>query len=150
MEETKKENETFVLPLAEETFRVERHPVEEPRDRIDTVVEEREQLIEEMLASEDVVIERVPLGTIVKTAPPPRQEGDTLIIPLVEEEIFVQRRLVVREEVRVTKKKSEKPFQERVSLRREDAVVTRREPGVEKDREDASDFDALPSFQKKV
>lgn len=148
-DEKKNEDEAFVLPLAEETFRVERRSVEAARLRIDTVVEERALLVEEMLASEDVVVERVPLGAIVKTAPPPRQEGDTLIVPLVEEEIFIQRRLVVREEVRVTKKKTEKPFTESVSLRREDAVVTRVEPGAE-EAEDTSAFDALPSFSKRI
>ena len=117
------------------------------RLRVDKKVEQREVVLDELLRSEDVIVERVPVGAIVKEAPPPRQEGDTLVIPLVEEEIFVKRRLVVREEIRITKKPGTRRHQERVTLRTEDAVV-RRERAAAED-EDRADFDALPSFRKR-
>ena len=117
------------------------------RLRVDKKVEQREVVLDELLKSEDVIIERVPVGAIVKEPPPPRQEGDTLVIPLVEEEIFVKRRLVVREEIRITKKSGTRRHQEHVTLRTEDAVV-RRERAAAED-EDRADFDALPSFRKR-
>jgi uncharacterized protein (TIGR02271 family) len=117
------------------------------RLRIDKKVEQREAVLDELLTSEDVTVERVPVGAIVKEAPPPRQEGDTLVIPLVEEEIFVKRRLVVREEVRITKKRGTRRHQERVTLRVEDAVV-RRDKAPDEDQDRAA-FDALPSFRKR-
>ena len=117
------------------------------RLQVDKKVEQREVVLDELLKSEDVIIERVPVGAIVKEAPPPRQEGDTLVIPLVEEEIFVKRRLVVREEIRITRKPGTRRHQERLTLRAEDAVV-RREKVADED-EDRAEFDALPSFRKR-
>jgi len=122
-----KDEELLVIPLVEETVRVERHPVEGARVRIDTHVKERNAVIDEMLRSEDVVVERVPIGAIIETAPPARQEGDTLIIPLVEEEVFVKRRLVLREELHVTKRSTTRHHRSTVPLRSLEATVTRQE-----------------------
>jgi len=61
-------------------------------------VRERAERIDAMLPREDVVVERVPMGTVV-AAPRARQEDDTLVIPLIEAVIMVARRLVLREEV---------------------------------------------------
>jgi uncharacterized protein (TIGR02271 family) len=119
------DEERLVIPLVEETVRVERHPVDGARVRIDAHVKERNAVIDEVLQSEDVVVERVPIGTIIDTAPTPRQEGDTLIIPLVEEEVFVKRRLVLREELRVRKRSTSKHHQSTIPLRSLEATVTR-------------------------
>ncbi|MCC6313983.1 MAG: YsnF/AvaK domain-containing protein [Thermomicrobiales bacterium] len=54
---------------------------------------------------DDVTVERVPVGRQIETIPAPRTEGDTLIVPIVEEMLVVERRLVLREEVRVTKRR---------------------------------------------
>jgi stress response protein YsnF len=43
----------------------------------------------------------VPIGREVAQAPLPFEEGDTLIIPVVEERLIVEKRLVVVEEIRV-------------------------------------------------
>jgi stress response protein YsnF len=48
-----------------------------------------------------VEIGRVPVGRPVDTMPPVRQEGDTTIVPVVEEIIVVGRRLILKEEVRI-------------------------------------------------
>ena len=47
-------------------------------------------------------VERVAVERQVATAPPPRVEGDTTIISLVEERLVVEKRLFVVEELRVT------------------------------------------------
>jgi stress response protein YsnF len=39
----------------------------------------------------------------VDVAPEPRQEGDTWIIPVIEEVLVVEKRLVVKEEIRLTR-----------------------------------------------
>jgi uncharacterized protein (TIGR02271 family) len=123
----KADEELLVIPLVEERVRVERHPVKGARVRIDTHVKERNAVIDEVLRSEDVVVERVPIGAIIEAAPSPRQEGDTLIIPLVEEEVFVQRRLVLREELHVMKRSTAKRHQSTVAVRTLEATVTRHE-----------------------
>jgi len=55
---------------------------------------------------EEATVERVPLQRVLDEAdhPAPRQEGDTLIVPIVHEEIVVVRRRVLVEELRITKR----------------------------------------------
>jgi len=114
-----------VIPLHEEELAVERRPLERGRVRIDTHVREREARIDAMLAHEDVVVERVPIGTPVSEAPPVREEGNTLVIPLLEEVVVVERRLVLREEVRVRRVRTQVPHTETVRLRAEEVTVSR-------------------------
>jgi len=52
-----------------------------------------------------------------------RYEGDTLIIPLLEEVVVVQKQLRLKEEVHVIKKQTERRQPEQVTLRREAVIV---------------------------
>ena len=55
------------------------------------------------------------------------QEGDTTIIPVVEEIVVVERRLVLKEEVRIRRVSTKDQHQETVVLREQEAVITREE-----------------------
>lgn len=46
--------------------------------------------MEELLGHDDVEIERAAVGREVDQAPTVREDGDTLIIPIVEEVVVVQ------------------------------------------------------------
>jgi Domain of unknown function (DUF2382) len=86
---------------------------------------ESEHLIEELLEHEHVEIERIAIGKQVDKAPPVREEGDTLIIPILEEIVIVERRLLLKEEVRVRRIRKKQPYQERMVIRKQEAVITR-------------------------
>jgi len=77
---------------------------EEPRYQKATP--ERDVVIDEPLFGEDVTVERVQVNRLVDAAPQSRQDGDTTIIPVVEEVITVQKRLLLREEVRITRRRT--------------------------------------------
>ena len=68
------------------------------------------------------------MDKVVEKADAVRSEGDTTIIPLYEEVLVVEKRLVLVEEIRITKRQTEKRELERVTLRREQATVERLEP----------------------
>ncbi len=54
-----------------------------------------------------------------------RQEGDTLIVPLLEEVLVVQKQLLLKEEVHISKKRTEQHHPEQVTLRSEQVSVER-------------------------
>ncbi len=55
------------------------------------------------LTSEQISIARVPVNRLLDQPTENRQEGDTLIIPVVEEVLVLQKRILLREELRITK-----------------------------------------------
>ena len=118
-------NDREAIPLAEETLVVGKRQVERARVRVRTQVEHRTELAEIDLTREDVSVERVPINCEVETAPGVRHEGDTLVIPVVEEMMVLQKRLVLREEVRITVNRTQEHVAEPVVLRTVHAVVER-------------------------
>ena len=84
-----------------------------------------EEMVDESLSREKVEVERVAIGQPVQTMPPVREEGDYLIIPVVEEVLKIERVLVLKEEVRIRRVQHIERYQERVTLRRQQAVVNR-------------------------
>jgi stress response protein YsnF len=114
-----------VIPLLAEEIEVSKQIVETGRVQVARVTQEREQLIDELLAQQTAEIERVRIGQPVDTMPAIREEGDTLVIPIVDEVLVVERRLFLKEEVRVRRVRSTQRHQETVTLRHHEAVVTR-------------------------
>jgi len=113
-----------VVPLLAEEVAVTKQVVETGRVQIARVTHEREQLIDELLAREAVEIERTPIGQHVDAIPAVREEGDTIVVPIVEEVLVVDRRLFLKEEVRIRRVRSTERHQESVTLRHQEAVVT--------------------------
>ena len=48
-----------------------------------------------------IEVERVAIGCYVDVVPPSRQEGDVLVVPIVDEVVLVEKRLLLREEIRI-------------------------------------------------
>lgn len=122
-----KEREQEAIPLVEEKLSVGIREVETGRVRIRTLVDEHVELARADLSREKVEVERVPVGREIDVLPSIREEGDTLIVPVVEEVLVVEKRLWLREEVRLTRTRTVEPFEAPVTLRRTEAVVERSE-----------------------
>ncbi len=114
-----------IVPLAAEELVVDK--VVEPADRVraDVRVTERELDVETEVVRETVEVTHVPVARFVDEAPRTRVEGDTTIVPVVREVAFVQKRLLLEEEVHVTKRRVVEPRTARVSVREEHAHVER-------------------------
>ena len=115
-----------LLPVEEVS--VSRREIKRANVQIALNTRTREQLIDEELTHVRVEIERFSIDQTVEAVPPIRQEGDITIIPVVEEVVIVERRLVLKEEVRVRRVSTKEQHQETVVLRQQEAVVTREEP----------------------
>lgn len=114
-----------VIPLLAEEVALAKQVVETGRVQVSRVTHQREQLIDEPLAHETVEIDRIPIGRQIDALPAVRDEGDTIVIPIVEEVLVIERRLLLKEEVRVRRVRSTERHQESVTLRHHEAVVTR-------------------------
>ena len=121
-------NETRVIPVVEEVLEVRCRRIETGKVRITKVVHEREAEVQSPRVREEVTIERVTLNRVVDAPVAVRQEGDTLIIPVVEEVVVTEKRLIVKEELRITKRRIEEPASQQITLRREEVIVERLDP----------------------
>ncbi|MFO7594939.1 MAG: YsnF/AvaK domain-containing protein [Desulfocurvibacter africanus] len=115
--------DTQIIPVVEEKLHVEKHTLDTGTTRVKKIVHEREEVISEPLLRQEAQISRVPINRYVDQAPAMRQEKDTLIMPVVEEVLVVEKRLLLKEELHITRKSKTIREPQRVVLRSEEAVV---------------------------
>jgi uncharacterized protein (TIGR02271 family) len=115
----------LVIPLIAEELEIGKRLVESGMVRVTKTVGQRAEVVRELLMSEHVEVERVPLDEIIATPPPVRVEGDVTIIPIVEEILVVTKQLRLKEELRVIRKQVVTEHHQEVTLRREELVVER-------------------------
>jgi len=120
--------DAVVLPVIEEQLELRKRTVETGGLRVHKTVHEREELIDEPLLREELQIERVPINRPVSAPLEVRYEGDVMIIPVLEEVLVVEKRLVLKEELRVTRSRRLESSPQRVTLRTEEATIERIEP----------------------
>jgi hypothetical protein len=77
------------------------------------------------LLHEDVEVRSVPVNRFVNEAPAIRTMGDTVIVPVVEEELVITKRLVLKEELHLKKRRTKERIVRQVELERERTEVRR-------------------------
>ena len=120
-----REAERIVMPVIAETLDVQKRKVQTGGVRIKKIVHEREEIVDEPLMREEVQVKRVPVNRVVDAPVPVRHVGNTMIISLLEEVLVVEKRLMLKEELHITKGEIETYKPQRVTLRTEEAVVER-------------------------
>jgi len=113
------------LDLLAEELVVGKKTIETGRLRVSKLTRTREAVIDEGLLRERADVETIPIGRQITEMPAIRQEGDTTIIPIVEEVLHTERRLFLKEEVRITRRRFTEQFQDQVTLRYQEAVISR-------------------------
>jgi len=91
--------------------------------RIRQQVRGHSEQVEVSLLHEDLEVTRVAVDRIVDGPVPPRQEGDVTIYSVLEEVLVVEKRLVVREELHVRVRRSERVETRQVDLQSEELAV---------------------------
>ncbi|MGF9764811.1 YsnF/AvaK domain-containing protein [Microvirga sp. 0TCS3.31] len=117
-----------VIPLVEEMATVGKRQVVTGRVRVQTVTDTLEELAHADLQRESVEVTRVPIDRIVGTAPGIRTEGDVTIVPVLEEVLVVETRLVLKEELHIRCRVETETVEVPVTLRKQRAVVKREAP----------------------
>jgi stress response protein YsnF len=128
------QTENVSVPVIEEELEVGKRRVEGDRVSVRTVPRERTEVVEQPLESMEVEIERVAIDREIDTAPDIRNDGDTTIIPVVEERLVIEKRLFLREEIHVRRRRVVTQFRQNVTLRSQDVIVERREAATDRDR----------------
>lgn len=113
------------IPLIEEQLKVGKRVVETGRVRVRTTVEESRVWVREDLEREEVEVVRVPVDRQVDVAPQVRVENDVMIVPVVEEVVVVEKRLVLVEELHIHRRRTTEHVEEPFTLRRTRAEVER-------------------------
>jgi stress response protein YsnF len=83
--------------------------------------------VSQELKSERVTVSRVPINRYVEAPPQVRTEGDVTIIPVLEEVLIVEKKLLLREEIHLQRTTITETVTETVPVRKHRAVV-RSEP----------------------
>jgi uncharacterized protein (TIGR02271 family) len=122
----------MTFPVMEEGVEVAKRVIDTGRGvRIHKRVTEREQLLDQPLLHDRLEVEHVSVGRVVdeSEAPQVRYEGDTLVVPVLEEVLVVQKQLLLKEEVRITRRREEVRRPETIRLRAEQVQVERFDEG---------------------
>lgn len=117
-----------VVPVAEEQPVIEKRQRPTATVRVRTTTSERDELVDEEVSVETVEVTRVSVDRFVEAPAAVRTEGDTTIVPLHEEVLVIEKRLLLKEELHLTKRQQTQRETTRVNLRSQSADVERIAP----------------------
>lgn len=129
MEERDKSIDDSVIPVIEEVAEVSKRTRVTGTVTLEKQVEVSQVEVSEDLQRRDVSVVRVPKDIVVDAAHPPqvRTENGVTIIPVLEEVLVVEKRLMLCEEVHIRHELSETLSTQAITLRSEIVVVKRDE-----------------------
>lgn len=116
------------IPIVEEQLFVDKVDVVTDKIRVSTTVQTRDVVVEDVVRRGELGIERTAVDREVGEAPPPRHEGDVLVISVVEERLV--KRLFVIEEVRIRQTTTTEPVSLPATLRTMRATVAHGEDSI--------------------
>jgi uncharacterized protein (TIGR02271 family) len=118
----------MTIPVIEENLHIDKKLVEKGKVKI------RKTVIEEDVAEsfpayhENVTIDRVEINKYVDAVPEVRNEGLTTIIPVIKEVMVVEKKLMLVEEIRITRQRDEVSVEIKDKVRKERVEITRTDP----------------------
>lgn len=128
-----------VIPVIEETLRVDKRVVEKGGVRIVKSVITEEATVEEPTIHESATVDRIAVNRFLEPGeelPKSRREGDTLIIPIFEEVVVTEKRMRITEELHILLTRTESVTPQTTTIRRETVRI-----------EPLASSDDLPSTQ---
>ena len=138
-------DEKIILPLVAETSHLEKRSVRTGKVRINTVLENVEEIASATLQEERVEVTRVPVNLPVKEAPTVRTVDGVTIVPVLEEIMIIEKQLILKEELHIHRRVTTEKIEVPVSLKKQRAVIERVEgdshPQNKKEYQNGSDDD---------
>lgn len=115
------------IPVLQEELQAGARRVDTGRGvRIHKAVSSSPHTVEQVLAHDELEVRHVPVDRVVAPAeaPAPRYEGDTYIIPVLEEVLVLEKRVRIREEIHIVRHQRARRHAETAVLRTETVTVT--------------------------
>lgn len=125
-EELSTDNAKTIIPVLEEEIKITKKVIDTGVVNISKTIKESTEHIDIPLSSEEIIVNRVPKNELIDTMPAAsRYEGDVMIIPVLKEVAVVEKRMILVEEIHISKIKSEKTETQEVVVRKEEVNITR-------------------------
>ena len=118
-----KKKNTSSLNVLQEQVDIDKKIVESGKVIIHKKVHEENKDVEVPVSHEEVEIKKISINKYVTEAPAIRYEGNTTIIPVMKEVAVIEKKLLLVEEVHVTKHAVKKIEEHTVPLRKEEIEV---------------------------
>jgi stress response protein YsnF len=119
------QDKDLVIPIVREEVHAEAVPVATGGVRVTKRVESHDEIVEQELRKSNVEVKRVQTNRVVDGPQPVQRVGSTLIVPVVSEVLRVEKQWVVTEEIHITETQESQTVQNKVTLNREEAEITR-------------------------
>lgn len=114
---------SLVVPVIAEELHVRKRQYKSGGVRISKRVRRHEELVDEPGYRERIEVDRVRVNEFIDAPAQVHYDGDTMVVPLMEEVYVVEKRLLLKEEVRITKYREEIRRPQKVSLRSEEVQI---------------------------
>jgi stress response protein YsnF len=119
--------QAVTVPVVREELAVTKQRVESGKVVVHITPAVRREVVDLPTAEEHVEVTRVPINRPVEAAQPVRQEGDVTVFAVYEEVLVIERRLMLKEEVRVSRRRAVRHEKREVELRSEEVHILREE-----------------------
>lgn len=123
--ETPDKVDNVSIPVIEEHLNIDKKTVETGRYKIKKTVSQEEYSEDIPTIHEKVDIQRVQVNKYIDTMPDVRYEGDTTIIPVIKEVVVVEKKLMLVEEIHVTRTNSEVSVKVKDKIRKENIEINK-------------------------
>jgi uncharacterized protein (TIGR02271 family) len=124
-DDTAASSENVLLPIVEEEARIGKERVLTGKVRVHTEVETINEIASAALEEQQVTVTRVPVDRPVAEMPSVCTDGDVTIVPVVEEIMVVEKRLVLKEEIHIHRSVTTEKVEVPVTLKKQRAIIER-------------------------
>lgn len=120
--------ETVNIPVIQEEISIGTRQIDTGKGvRVRKHVTAHEEIVDVSRSEEILSVQHIEVGKIVSEdeLPQPRQEGNTYIIPVFEEVYVIEKKIRLKEEVRITKERKESTETQQINLNSERVEIER-------------------------
>lgn len=114
------------FPLVEEILSVTKKEIVTGRTRVRLTTSTHEEIVKKELQATDVVVDRIPINKYINIEderPEIRTEGEITIIPVFEEVLIIDKKLLLKEEIHIRSLITNELHSLPITLRKQNVVV---------------------------